>query len=91
MPALKSNTIFLTDEEDTLITAAASSDPDTVLLTNDEWEQIKPSIHVANQTKQAIYISFDTEIMEYFRTTGCNWQINMNNALKEWMKEHHIT
>jgi uncharacterized protein (DUF4415 family) len=90
MPALKSNTIFPTEEEDRLITTAALSDPDVVFLTDEEWEQIKPLIHVGHQVKQPIYISFDTEIVEYFRTTGCDWQINMNNALREWMKEHII-
>jgi hypothetical protein len=36
MPALKSTTIFPTAEEDSMITAAALSDSDSIPLTNEE-------------------------------------------------------
>jgi len=26
----------------------------------------------------------------YFHSTGKNWQTHLNNALKEWMQEHHV-
>jgi len=31
---------------------------------------------------------FDTDILDAFRATGKGWQTRMNDALKEWLKEH---
>jgi uncharacterized protein (DUF4415 family) len=33
-------------------------------------------------------IRLDAEVLEAFRATGRGWQTRMNNALKEWLKEH---
>ena len=91
MPALKPETLFPTDEENTLITAAAFSDPDAIPLTDTEWEQVKPLLQVGAQVnQQLIVISFDSDIVNYFRTTGNDWQARMNDALKEWLKEHVV-
>jgi len=42
MPALKPGTIFPTDEEDAAIRAAAASDPDCPILTDEEWQRVQP-------------------------------------------------
>jgi len=42
MPALKPGHVFVTDEEDAAITAAALSDPDALPVTDEEWERVKP-------------------------------------------------
>ncbi|MDP1614364.1 MAG: BrnA antitoxin family protein [Methylococcales bacterium] len=91
MPALKPNTLLPSDEENARITAAALSDPDAIPLTDTEWEQVKPLVRVGSQpNKQRIAISFDSEIIDYFRTQGNDWQTRMNDALKEWLKEHAV-
>ena len=30
----------------------------------------------------------DADVLEAFRATGKGWQMRMNDALKEWLKEH---
>lgn len=91
MPALKPNTLFPSDEENAQITAAAYADPDAVPLTDAEWERVKPLLRVGQQSqKQRIAISFDTEIIDYFRARGNDWQSRMNDALKDWLKEHTV-
>lgn len=44
MPKLKPAHVFVTDEEDAVITAAAMSDPDAVPLTDEEWAAAKPLV-----------------------------------------------
>lgn len=38
--------------------------------------------------KEQVAIGFDAEVLAYFRATGKGWQARMNDALKEWLKEH---
>lgn len=38
--------------------------------------------------KEQVAVRYDAEILAYFRATGKGWQTRMNNALKEWLKEH---
>ena len=33
-------------------------------------------------------IRLDADVLEAFRATGKGWQTRMNEALKEWLKEH---
>lgn len=42
----------------------------------------------AQNPKQAVTVRYDTEILEYFKSTGKGWQTRMNSALNEWIKEH---
>ncbi|SJM96046.1 BrnA antitoxin family protein [Crenothrix polyspora] len=35
-------------------------------------------------------IRLDSDILEAFRATGKGWQTRMNDALKEWLKEHAV-
>jgi uncharacterized protein (DUF4415 family) len=41
-------------------------------------------------TKEQVAIRFDGEVLDYFRSTGKGWQTRMNDALKEWVREHAI-
>jgi uncharacterized protein (DUF4415 family) len=91
MPALKPNTIFPTDEEDVQITAAALSDNDAMPLTDSEWEEVKPFVFIGELPhKERVAVSFDKEIINYFRATGSDWQSRMNDALTEWIREHAV-
>ncbi len=38
--------------------------------------------------KEQVAIRFDKDILSAFRATGKGWQTRMNDALKEWLKEH---
>lgn len=39
-------------------------------------------------TKVSTTVRFDREVLDAFRATGRGWQARMNDALKEWLKEH---
>jgi uncharacterized protein (DUF4415 family) len=34
-------------------------------------------------------IRLDADVLNSFKSTGKGWQTRMNNALKEWLLEHH--
>lgn len=39
-------------------------------------------------TKLSTTVRLDRDVLEAFRATGRGWQTRMNEALKEWLKEH---
>jgi uncharacterized protein (DUF4415 family) len=39
-------------------------------------------------TKVSTTVRFDSDVLDAFRATGRGWQTRMNEALKEWLKEH---
>lgn len=94
MPELKPGTIFPTAEEDAAITKAAMSDPDSIPYTEAEWTSVKPKRGpgrpVGSGTKEAATIRYDRDLLEAFKGTGDGWQTRMNNALREWAKEHRL-
>ena len=90
----KSGRVFKlpTPEEDAVITSAALSDPDSIPLTDREWEQLKPLARVgrplAAVTKERITIRLSREVVEQFRASGEGWQTRVDAALKDWLKTH---
>jgi uncharacterized protein (DUF4415 family) len=43
---------------------------------------------VGNKIKTTVF--FDADIVSAFRMTGNDWQVRMNNALREWLTEHAL-
>jgi uncharacterized protein (DUF4415 family) len=43
---------------------------------------------VGVNNKEQVAIRFDKDILSAFRATGSGWQTRMNDALREWLKEH---
>ena len=41
-------------------------------------------------TKISITIDYDVDIISAFRATGNHWQDRINDALKEWLREHAL-
>ncbi|OGT44870.1 MAG: hypothetical protein A3E82_06095 [Gammaproteobacteria bacterium RIFCSPHIGHO2_12_FULL_38_11] len=39
-------------------------------------------------TKISITLRYSPEVVHYFKSTGEGWQTKMDEALKEWIKEH---
>ncbi len=39
-------------------------------------------------TKVSITLRYSPEVVKYFKATGKGWQIQMDNALKDWIKKH---
>jgi uncharacterized protein (DUF4415 family) len=48
----------------------------------------KPGRPHASTPKIFTGIRLDPDVLEAFRATGKGWQTRMNEALKEWLKEH---
>lgn len=40
--------------------------------------------------KVSTTIDYDADIISAFRATGSDWQKRMNDALKEWLREHAL-
>lgn len=47
---------------------------------------IKPAVN----EKVATMIDYDADIISAFRVMGNNWQVRMNEALREWLQEHAV-
>jgi len=77
-------------EEDAQITAAALSDPDNLPLTDAELSQFKRGRGrpQGSGNKEQVTLRLDTDILEQFRATGNGWQTRINDALRDWMKQH---
>lgn len=43
---------------------------------------------VSSAPKISTTLRFDATVLEAFKATGKGWQTRMNNALREWLKEH---
>jgi len=94
MPKLKPNHSDITPEEDARITAAAMLDPDSVPMTDEEWEKVKPLVRLgrpkAQVTKERITIRLSREVVNHFRASGEGWQTRIDLALKEYISEHPV-
>jgi uncharacterized protein (DUF4415 family) len=78
-------------------------DDDSPATTEDDWNEAFVShsaieLHAEmtrrvrgegkNPLKEQIAIRFDADVLKAFRATGKGWQTRMNEALKDWLKEH---
>lgn len=74
----------LVDEENPEWTEAMFSEARTVA-------ELFP--HLTKQTgsqKVTTTIEYDADIVAAFRAEGNNWQARMNDALREWLREHAL-
>ena len=92
MPKLKPGHVFVTDEEDVAITAAALSDPDALPYTDKEWETARPFVRrgrpLSSTTKVPTTIRFDADVLDALKASGKGWQTRVNEAMREWVKSH---
>jgi len=94
MPRLKPGHIFVTDEDDAAITAAAQSDPDSMPLTEAEWQAAKPFMRIGRppkadaERKVPTTIRFDADVLAALKASGKGWQTRVNEAGREWVKSH---
>lgn len=78
-----------TPAEDAAITAAAMSDPDSIPLTDAEWDEVEKTGRTgrrgrpkADTTKAHITIRLDADIIAAFRASGSGWQTRINDILR---------
>lgn len=76
-----------------------SRNPDDAPDLTDEWFEKADLMHgeklvrrgrPAGQTKSSQTVRFDLDVLAAFKSTGKGWQTRMNNALREWLKEHPL-
>lgn len=84
-----------TPKEDAAITAAAESDPDTVLLTDEEAREMRPFAEVHPDmvrqrgpqkapTKVRVTIRLDRDVITHFKERApTGWQSRVNSALRK--------
>jgi uncharacterized protein (DUF4415 family) len=51
-------------------------------------EALKRGRPKSERTKTATTIRFDEDVLAAFKATGRGWQTRMNDALREWLREH---
>ena len=53
-------------------------------------EMLKPKGGRPRSANPKVYtgIRLDAEVLNAFRATGAGWQTRINNALKDWLREH---
>lgn len=94
MPKLKPGTISPTPEEDAAITKAAMQDPDAIPYTDAEWAAVSPTRGrgrpAGSGMKVATNIRLDRDLVDAFKGTGDGWQTRINDALREWAKDHRL-
>lgn len=93
MPKLKPGTVVPTPEEEAAIERAARADPDARPLTDEEWAQVLPTVRVGRPKstqplKVPTTIRLSPEVSAAFRATGPGWQTRIDEALKEWLRDH---
>ena len=81
-------------------TEASWTDPDDAPELTDEFfrqaDEFKGSKLVrrgrpkAKTTKQLLTVRYDKDVIEAFKATGKGWQSRMNDALRDWLKVHHM-
>ncbi len=62
--------------------------PDATLLMREIMTQRRAGRPAGSGNKEQVPIRFDKDVLAAFRATGRGWQTRMNDALKEWLKEH---
>jgi uncharacterized protein (DUF4415 family) len=79
-----------TDTENKQITTAALTDPDNPPLTNEELQQFRRTRGrpQGSGKKEQVTLRLDADILEQFRATGNGWQTRINDALRDWVKQH---
>lgn len=63
-------------------------EPDAARLMREAITLRRAGRPAGSGNKKQVAIRFDKDILEAFRATGQVWQARMNEALKDWLKEH---
>lgn len=79
------------------VTNSTSVDPDDAPELTDDWfdkadlmqgDKIVRRGRPVGRTKASQTVRFDLDVLAAFKATGKGWQTRMNDALREWLKDH---
>ncbi|MCZ2897315.1 BrnA antitoxin family protein [Burkholderia thailandensis] len=88
----KRKIVMPTDEEDAAINRGIAADPDTFEVPAEDFAKMtrrgKRGRPPLEAPKVQLTVRYDVDIVDAFKATGEGWQTRMNDALREWLKEH---
>jgi uncharacterized protein (DUF4415 family) len=76
---------------DDFFTNATPMIGDTVVSKEEFAKEFKKALRgrpAGTSAKSTTTIRLDNDILTFFKSTGKGWQTRVNNALREWLKEH---
>jgi uncharacterized protein (DUF4415 family) len=89
----KRKLVMPTEEEDAAINRGIAADPDTYEVPPEDFAKMKrlgargrPRLE---RPKISLTVRYDADVVEAFKATGDGWQTRMNDALREWLSQHH--
>lgn len=83
--------IMPTPEEDSAINAGIAADPDTFEPSETEFKRLKRMGRPRKDSpKVPLTVRYDADIIEAFKAGGEGWQTRMNDALRDWLREHRL-
>lgn len=62
--------------------------PDVSELMKVEIDRLQRGRVLGSGTKEQLTMRLDSVVLAAFRATGKGWQTRINDALREWLKEH---
>ena len=78
-------------EEEAEINAGIAADPDTFELSEADFKKLhrlgRPRL---DNPKVQLTIRYDQDVVDAFKSAGPGWQTRMNDALREWLRDHEI-
>ncbi|MGO4151409.1 BrnA antitoxin family protein [Cupriavidus sp. YAF13] len=90
----KPRIIMPTDEEDAAINRGIAADPDTYEVPAEDFKKMKAlgkrGRPRSETRKVLVSVRYDVDVVEAFRTQGEGWQTKMNDALREYAREHDL-
>jgi uncharacterized protein (DUF4415 family) len=82
-----------TADEDKIITAAATRDPNAQPLTAKQLQAMVPLKALRGRPKSAhkkllVSVRYSPEVVAYFKSTGEGWQSLMDSVLRKYVARH---
>ena len=90
---MKKKIIRPSAKEDAAITKAALTDPDSLPLTEEEWNEIKRRTirgrgrPAGSGTKEQVTLRIDKDTLDFYKSKGEGWQTFINQVLGEVKRE----